>query len=76
MSKFFVDLAIAFRSLVQHRRRTLFLGTAIAAVTALLVLLNGLSTGVTHTITVTVLGASNTASTGSRVDHDAMIYLR
>jgi hypothetical protein len=37
---------------------------------------NGLSTGVTHTITVTVLGASNTASTGSRVDHDAMIYLR
>jgi hypothetical protein len=46
MSKFFVDLAIAFRSLVQHRRRTLFLGTAIAAVTALLVLLNGLSTGV------------------------------
>src|SRR4029078_6605070 len=45
-----VDLTIAFRSLVQHRRRTLFLGTAIAAVTALLVLLNGLSTGGEETI--------------------------
>jgi hypothetical protein len=37
---------------------------------------NGLSTGVTHTVTVTVLAASNTASSGSRVDHDAMVYLR
>src|SRR4029078_4041156 len=41
---------IAFRSLVQNRRRTLFLGTAIAAVTALLVLLTGLSTGVRETM--------------------------
>ena len=37
---------------------------------------NGLSSGVTHTVTVTVLAASNTASSGSRVDHDAMVYLR
>jgi hypothetical protein len=37
---------------------------------------NGLTTGVTHTVVVTVLGASNTASSGSRVDHDAMVYLR
>jgi hypothetical protein len=37
---------------------------------------NGLATGATHTVVVTVLGASNTASTGSRVDHDAVVYLR
>jgi hypothetical protein len=37
---------------------------------------NGLTTGATHTVVVTVLGASNTASVGSRVDHDAMVYLR
>jgi hypothetical protein len=37
---------------------------------------NGLATGVTHTVTVTVLGASNSLSSGSRVDHDAMVYLR
>jgi ABC-type lipoprotein release transport system permease subunit len=60
MSKFFVDLTIAFRSLVQHRRRTLFLGTAIAAVTALLVLLNGLSTGVRETM----IDTATTLSTG------------
>jgi ABC-type lipoprotein release transport system permease subunit len=60
MSKFFVDLTIAFRSLVQHRRRTLFLGSAIAAVTALLVLLNGLSTGVRETM----IDTATTLSTG------------
>jgi ABC-type lipoprotein release transport system permease subunit len=60
MSKLFVDLSIAFRSLVQHRRRTLFLGTAIAAVTALLVLLNGLSTGVRETM----IDTATTLSTG------------
>ena len=30
MSKLWIDLTIAFRSLVQHTRRTLFLGSAIA----------------------------------------------
>jgi ABC-type lipoprotein release transport system permease subunit len=60
MSKLFVDLMIAFRSLVQHRRRTLFLGTAIAAVTALLVLLTGLSTGVRETM----IDTATTLSTG------------
>ena len=44
MSKLFVDLNIALRSLIQHSRRALFLGTAIGSVTALLILLNGLST--------------------------------
>jgi ABC-type lipoprotein release transport system permease subunit len=60
MSKLFVDLQIAFRSLVQHQRRTLFLGGAIAAVTALLVLLNGLSTGVRETM----IDTATTLSTG------------
>jgi putative ABC transport system permease protein len=61
MSKLFVDLTIAFRNLVQHRRRTVFLGTAIAAVTALLVLLNGLSTGVRETMidTATTLSSGH-----------------
>jgi ABC-type lipoprotein release transport system permease subunit len=60
MSKFFVDLTIAFRSLVQHGRRTAFLGTAIASVTALLVLLTGLSTGVEETM----IDTATTISTG------------
>ena len=60
MSKLAVDLTIAFRSLVQHRRRTMFLGLAIAAVTALLVLLNGLSTGVRETM----IDTATTLSTG------------
>jgi len=60
MSKLGVDLTIAFRSLVQHRRRSLFLGLAIAAVTSLLVLLNGLSTGVNETM----MDTATTLSTG------------
>ena len=60
LSKFLIDLKIAFRNLVQHQRRTLFLGLAIAAVTALLVLLNGLSTGVRETM----IDTATTLSTG------------
>jgi putative ABC transport system permease protein len=60
MSKLLVDFTIAFRSLVQHGRRTAFLGSAIAAVTALLVLLNGLSTGVRETM----IDTATTLSTG------------
>ena len=60
MSKLFVDLIIAFRSLIQHSRRSLFLGTAIASVTALLVLLTGLSTGIRETMIET----ATTLSTG------------
>src|SRR5262249_9844320 len=40
------DVKIAFRSLTQHVRRSFFLGGAIAAATALLILLTGLWTGV------------------------------
>ena len=60
MSKLAIDLAIAFRNLVQHTRRTLFLGGAIAAVTMLLVLLTGLSTGIRETMIET----ATTLSTG------------
>ncbi|HZY04702.1 MAG TPA: FtsX-like permease family protein [Anaeromyxobacteraceae bacterium] len=40
------DLSIAARNLTRHTRRNAFLGGALAAVTALLVLLGGLSAGV------------------------------
>ena len=60
MPKLAIDLAIAFRNLVQHTRRTLFLGGAIAAVTMLLILLTGLSTGVRETMIET----ATTLSTG------------
>ena len=60
MSKLAIDFAIAFRNLVQHTRRTLFLGGAIAAVTMLLVLLAGLSAGIRETMIET----ATTLSTG------------
>jgi putative ABC transport system permease protein len=60
MSKLFVDVTIALRSLLQHGRRSLFLGGAIAAVTALLVLMTGLSTGVRETM----IDTATTLSTG------------
>ena len=40
------DLGIALRNLLQHRKRNLFLGTAIAAVTALLVVLGAFTEGI------------------------------
>ncbi len=55
-----VDLQIAARNLTRHRRRTLLLGGALAAVTALLVLLSGLTAGVEHAMLV----SSTTLLTG------------
>jgi len=55
-----IDTRIAARSLIQHGRRTMFLGIALTAVTALLVLLNGLSTGVRETM----MHTATTLSTG------------
>jgi ABC-type lipoprotein release transport system permease subunit len=55
-----VDLQIAARSLAQHRLRTVFLGAAVAAVTALLVLLMGLTTGIREMI----LRSGSTLMTG------------
>jgi ABC-type lipoprotein release transport system permease subunit len=43
---------IAFRSLMQHRLRTMLLGTAIAAVTALLVTVTGMYVGIRTTLLV------------------------
>ncbi|WP_141592732.1 ABC transporter permease [Myxococcus sp. AB056] len=51
---------IAFRNLGTHRRRTLLLGGAIASVTALLVILMGLSTGMKESM----LRSATTLSTG------------
>jgi putative ABC transport system permease protein len=55
-----LDFRIAFRSLLQHRRRTFFLASAIAGVTALLIMLNALSAGVSETM----IRAATTLSTG------------
>src|SRR5450755_2502120 len=60
MSSLFLDIRIAWLSLIEHRRRALFLGLAVAAVTALLVLLNGLSAG----IRATLVDTATTLSTG------------
>ena len=57
---FFLDLRIALLSLFEHKRRTFLLGAAIATVTALLVLLNGLSAGIRQTLVET----ATTLSTG------------
>ncbi|MBX5483699.1 MAG: ABC transporter permease [Myxococcaceae bacterium] len=51
---------IAFRNLVQHRRRTLLLGGAITGVTLLLVLVLGL----THGVSETMMRSATTVSTG------------
>ncbi len=55
-----LDFRIAFLSLLEHRRRAFFLGAAVAAVTALLVLLNGLSAGIRSTL----IDTATTLSTG------------
>jgi putative ABC transport system permease protein len=56
----FMNTRIAFRNLLQHGRRTLFLGLALAGVTTMLVLMNGLSGGVRKTM----LDTATTLSTG------------
>jgi putative ABC transport system permease protein len=53
-------LLIAVRNLIQHRRRTLLLGGAIAGVSALLTILIGISAGVHSTL----LESATTLSTG------------
>ena len=56
-----VDILVAFRNLIQHTRRTIFLlAGAIAAVTALMVLLKGLSAGTEETM----LRSATTLMTG------------
>jgi putative ABC transport system permease protein len=55
-----IDLTIAARNLLRHGRRTLFLGGALAAVTALLILLQGLSAGIRETM----LRTATTMATG------------
>ncbi len=57
---FLTDLQIAGRNLAQHTKRNLFLGTAMAVVAGLLVLLNGLSGG----IRAAMLESGTTLQTG------------
>lgn len=59
MANIFLDFLIALRSLFRHRRRTIFLMTAIAGVTGLMVLLNALSTGISETIVRTATTLSS-----------------
>ena len=60
MSAFIADLRISFMNLVEHGRRSMFLGAAIAAVTCLFVLLTALSSGIRHTL----LDTATTLTTG------------
>jgi putative ABC transport system permease protein len=60
MPTLLIDLRIALMNLIEHRRRSLFLGTAIAVVTALFVLLTALSVGIRQTLIKT----ATTISTG------------
>jgi putative ABC transport system permease protein len=60
MAALLTDLRIAFMNLVEHGRRTAFLGTAIAAVTCLFVLLTALSAGIRHTL----IDTATTLTTG------------
>lgn len=55
-----VDFQIASRNLLRHTRRNLFLGGALAATTALLVLLNGLADGMKESL----LESATTLMTG------------
>jgi putative ABC transport system permease protein len=50
VSALLVDLQIAWLNLMEHRRRTLLLGSAIAAVTCLFMLLTSLSVGIHRTL--------------------------
>ena len=60
MSALVTDIRIAFMNLVEHGRRTAFLGTAVAVVTCLFVLLGSLSAGIRNTL----IDTATTLSTG------------
>ena len=59
MSALLADVRIAFMNLVEHGRRSSFLGAAIATVTALFVLLTALSSGIRHTLVNTATTLSS-----------------
>jgi ABC-type lipoprotein release transport system permease subunit len=60
MSALLTDIRIAFMNLIEHGRRTTFVGTAIAVVTCLFVLLTALSAGIRHTL----IDTATTLTTG------------
>lgn len=55
MARISVHWRIAWRNLLEHKRRTLLLGAAIATVTALAILLAGLSIGIQRTLSETAV---------------------
>ncbi len=61
MSALFLDFRIAWMNLIEHGRRTFFLGGAIAVVTSMFVLLGALSNGISHSLvdTATTLASGH-----------------
>src|SRR5262245_26514380 len=61
MTALLLDIRIAFMNVVEHGRRTAFLGGAIAVVTAMFVLLGALSSGISHALvdTATTLASGH-----------------
>ena len=59
MTALLLDIRIAVMNILEHGRRTLFLGGAIAVVTALFVLLGALSNGIQHTLVDTATTLSS-----------------
>src|SRR5262245_23467549 len=61
MGALFLDFRIALMNLVEHGRRTFFLGGAIAVVTSMFVLLGALSNGISHALidTATTLASGH-----------------
>jgi putative ABC transport system permease protein len=55
MSRFIVTVRIAWLNVLEHRRRSLLLGAAIAGVTSLFVLLASLTDGIEHTVNDTAV---------------------
>jgi ABC-type lipoprotein release transport system permease subunit len=61
MGALFLDFRIALMNLIEHHRRTIFLGGAIAVVTSMFVLLGALSNGISHALidTATTLASGH-----------------
>jgi putative ABC transport system permease protein len=61
MGALFLDFRIALMNLIEHGRRTFFLGGAIAVVTSMFVLLGALSNGISHALvdTATTLASGH-----------------
>jgi putative ABC transport system permease protein len=59
MGALILDFRIALMNLIEHGRRTIFLGGAIAVVTSMFVLLGALSNGISHALVDTATTLSS-----------------